>query len=78
LSVFSTEVQPGRHPRHDVVEVVAVDLDELAILQGFQGLGRAVAREIAEDSHDEGELFLDHCPLGLHLVDDVNPGLAYA
>ena len=70
-------LQAGRHAGHDVVEVVAVDLDELAVLERLQGLGR-VAGEIAHDPHHEGELFLDHRALRLHIVGDVDPRLSHA
>src|SRR5262249_54086311 len=60
---------------HDVVEVVAVDLDELAVLEGLEGLG-GVAGEVAQDADDERQLLFDDRPLGLDLVGDVDPGLA--
>ena len=74
--VFHLQVQARRHPRHDLVEVVAVDLDELAVLQGLQRLGR-VAREIAQNADDEGKLLLHDRPLGFHFVSDVHARRAH-
>src|SRR5262249_29286486 len=68
--------QPGRHAGHDVVEVVAIDLDEFAVLERSQRLGR-LPREIAENAHHEREFLLLDRPLGLDLVSDVNTGLPH-
>src|SRR5262249_55357865 len=69
------EGEAGGHAGHDVVEVVAVDLDELALLEGLER-GGGVAGEVAQDADDEGELRLDLGPLGLDLVGDMDAGLA--
>ena len=76
LSVFSTlQVQARASSGHHVVEVVAVDLDELAVLQRLERLGR-VAGEVAQDADDERQLLHDDRPFGLDLVGDVDPRLA--
>ena len=75
--VVDPEVQAGGHAGHDVVEVVAVDLDELAIRQRPQRL-RRIAGEVAHDADDERQLAQDLGAFGLDLVGDVDPRLADA
>ncbi len=75
-SVFHFQVQGRRHAAHDLVEIVPVDLHELAVLQRFERHG-GVAGKVAEDTDNEGKLLLDHGSFGLDLVLDVDPGLAH-
>ena len=51
--VFDLEAQRGTHPAHDLVKVVAIDLDEFPVLERRQRLGR-LAREVAEYADHEG------------------------
>src|SRR5437588_3904900 len=56
---------------HDVVEVVAVYLDVLALLQRRQRLCR-LARQVGHDADDEGQLLHHDCVAYLHVVCDLN------
>ena len=71
--MFSTRIfRPGRHPRHHLVDVVAVDLHEFPVLERLERF-RRVTREIAQHAHDEGQVFHDHGPFRLHFVSNVYP-----
>ena len=75
--VVDAHLQARGHPGHDVVEIVPVDLDELAIGQRAQRL-RRIAGEIAHDADDERQLAQHFGAFGLDLVGDVHPRLADA
>src|SRR5215813_6716455 len=59
------------HSGHDLVEIVAVNLDELSILELGQRL-LLLARIIADDAHQERQLFHLDCVTDLNLVSDLN------
>ena len=61
----------------DLVEVVAIDLDELALLQPGQRL-LGLAREVGQDADDERQLLLLDRPVDLDVVGDVDAGLPHA
>ena len=71
-SLLSTlQIQARRQALHHVVEIVAVDLDELAFRERPQRLGR-IAGEVADDADDEGQLAHDLRALGLDFIGDVD------
>ena len=77
LSLFSTEKLKVRlHTFQDRVEVVGVDLDELAVLQSGQRLLR-LAGEIAEHSHHERKLLQLDGAADFHVIGDLYARGAY-
>src|SRR5207244_656417 len=56
-----------------VVEVVAVDGDDLAVLEGLEGLLR-LAGQVGQDADDERQLDLLHGAVGFHVVGDLHAG----
>ncbi len=66
--------QGQAHPRpgHDVVEVVAVDVDGLAFLERRQRLF-GLPRQIGQDADHERQLDLLHGPAGFDVVGDLHP-----
>ena len=73
--VLDAELQARGHAANDLIEVVAVDLDELAVLQRRQRLGR-IAGEITHDADDERQLLDFDRALGLDIIGDVDPRFA--
>src|SRR5262249_32366045 len=73
--VVDLQLEAGVHAGHDVIEVVTVDLGELAVCQRPQR-GRRIAGKIAHDADDERQFALDFRALGLDIVGDVHPRLA--
>src|ERR1700682_1322844 len=65
--------QARRHPGEDLVEIVAIDLDQLAVFHPRQLL-RRLARKVAEDTDHEGQLLQLHRPADLDVVRDLNAG----
>src|SRR5262245_20771078 len=64
--------EPGLGGRQDLVEIVAIDLDELAVLEPGQRL-LGLAGEVGEDAHHERQLLQLDRPADLHVVRDVHP-----
>src|SRR5262249_3661106 len=75
--VVDPHLQAGIHPRHDIIEIVTVDLDELAISQWTQRRGR-IAGKIAHDAYDKWKFALDLSAFGFDFVGNVHPWLADA
>ena len=75
--VVDAHLQPRGHPGHDIVEIIPVDLDELAIGQRAERL-RRIAGEVAHDADDERKLAQHFGTFGLDLVGDVHPRLTDA
>jgi hypothetical protein len=73
--VVHAHPQARGHSRHDIVEVVAVDLDELAFGKWAQWL-RRIAGEVAQYADDERQFLKNFGAFRLHLVGDVHPWLA--
>ncbi len=62
-----------RHTLQHAVEVVRIDLDELAILQGRKRFLR-LSCQVAQDTHHEGQfLHLDRTA-NFNVVSDLHPG----
>ena len=71
--VLYRELQMRRHALQHAVEIVRVDLNEFAILQGCQRLLR-LSGKIAQHTHHEGQfLHLDGVS-NLYVVSDLHPG----
>ena len=71
------ECRARRHRLHTFVEIVHVDLKELAV--GDAGLGHlGLARKIGHDAHHKGQLHLLLGPVQFHIILDLNPGGAVA
>ena len=58
-------------PFENLIEVVGIDLDELAVLEARQRLFR-LAREVAENAHHEGQFLHFDRVADLHVVGDVD------
>ena len=68
---------PGRGLGQHVVEIVAVDVDDLAVLERLERLLRLADRS-AMHADDERQLDLLHGAVGLDVVGDLDPRPAYA
>jgi hypothetical protein len=74
--VVDGELQARLGTLEDVVEVVAVDVDEAAVLQARQLLG-GITGEITQHAHHERQfLFLDGIPF-FDVVSDLHPRAAH-
>src|SRR5262249_11787864 len=71
------EGSPRRGLGENVVEVVAVDGDDLAVLQGLERL-LGLAGEVGENADDERQLKLLHRAAGLDVVGDLDARTAHA
>src|SRR5580693_3150623 len=69
--VVDVEGQARSDRAHDLVEVVAVELDELALLERRQRL-LGLAREVGQDAHDERQLLHLDRAAELDIVGDLN------
>jgi hypothetical protein len=57
-----------------LIEVVAIDVDEVPFLQWLEFL-RRISGEIAHDAHDEWNVLLHRRIAHLHIICNVNAGL---
>src|SRR5262249_4235549 len=73
--VIDLEGQARGGAGQDVVEVVAVDVGELAFLHGAERLF-GLAGQVGQDPDDEGQFDLLHRPAGLDVVRDLDAGTA--
>ena len=73
IAVVDTQGQARGHRREHLVEVVAIDLDELAILHTRKRV-TGVAGEIAHDSEHERQLLELDGAADLDVVRDLDPG----
>ena len=62
-----------RNGFQDVVEVVPVNLHELAVFQFRQGLLR-FSREVGQNSHDQRQFFFLDGSADLNVIRDLYPG----
>src|SRR5204863_7147952 len=69
--------QSRLHSRENLVKVVGIDLDKLAVLKSrkrFLGL----SDKIAQDTDHKWQFFQFDCPTDLHIVSDLNARRTYA
>src|SRR4029077_4970799 len=69
-AVLDLHGQAWRRLGQDVVEVVAIDRNELAFLERLQGF-LGLPGQIGHDADDQGQLGLDHSAVGFDLVSDL-------